>query len=183
MQRKIFIAINPDKATRQYINKKIVPLENSIKGKWVPYNNYHITLLYVGFVDDQEMVNYCRKLKKGISGIKPFELEFNSIGWGPNEQRKKMIWIKGKENNNLIKLREIVEEVIKETKQQHKKFNPHITCARINRKESLKTDEDIFRKEVTNVAFSIFVQSIDVMESLYERGRSIYKPLDIIEFK
>lgn len=181
MQRKVFVAINLGPNNKNYIQKKLAGLRTMIVGKWVPVENYHITLDYVGFIDDQTLAEYCQRLRGSLRGQQGFDLTFDKLCWGPSEQQRKMVWLQGPTSEKLKMLRKKVNAALGKKRGEYQKFKPHITCSRIGKK-SLAGSGDKLNLDDHKISLVVPVESVDVMESVFVDGKREYRPLDIIEF-
>ncbi|MEA1926137.1 MAG: RNA 2',3'-cyclic phosphodiesterase [Patescibacteria group bacterium] len=180
MQRKIFVAINFDGSTKKYIHRKLNPLIKTINAKWVPSENYHLTLSFLGYQNDNTLINICALLSKSLAGENIFDITFDSFAWGPDSVRKKMIWLQGPRNNCLSEIRKLVEETISSMETDAKQFRPHVTLARLQKKR-VQSTETIIDLSSIDIRAVIPVYSIDVMESIFENGKKTYQTLDSIE--
>src|SRR5262245_50717195 len=59
---------------------------------WVPLENLHITLLFLGEVDDRELASVCRAVADAVKREPVFKLRVNGVGAFPNARRPKTLW-------------------------------------------------------------------------------------------
>ena len=107
MRHRIFIAIN----LPEEVKNKLVFYQKKwfdFPVRWTKKDNLHITLIFIGYVDDAETAEVCQIVKKAASGIPTFSLKLNKIFFGPPEyygpESKKiprMVWVQGEENKEL----------------------------------------------------------------------------------
>src|SRR5947209_19294935 len=90
---RTFIAIDPGAAIR---NALIAVQHNLAKDatdvKWVEEDNLHLTLLFLGEVQDRELVGICRAVEKGAATQSPFAMQVTGIGCFPNPRRPRIVW-------------------------------------------------------------------------------------------
>lgn len=175
MQRKIFISINiSDKiknrlvsATQQWQNLPV---------KWVRKENLHITLAFLGYIDDEKIAEICLAVKELSKEEATFEIELDKIELGPDEKEPKFIWLSGIPSEELRSLVAKIEKEVFISSLEKKSFRPHITLGKI-RKEKWEALEE---KPEINKKFSVIipVESIDVMASKFSKSGSVY---DVIE--
>ena len=60
--------------------------------KWVEPENLHISLLFLGEVDDRELHAVCKAVKEVAAGEPPFPLRVSGVGAFPNARRPKVLW-------------------------------------------------------------------------------------------
>src|SRR5262245_14347305 len=61
--------------------------------KWVEPDNLHITLLFLGEVDELAVLNVCRAVADVAKPVVPFQLEIEGLGAFPNARRPKILWV------------------------------------------------------------------------------------------
>ena len=164
MKHRVFIAINlPGK-----IRECLASYQNKwpeLPAKWTKKDNLHITLEFLGYVSDEEILEICETTKETASKHESFEVKLTKICYGPpGKTPPRMIWATGEE----IKELNIV---------------PHITLARI-RTWQWKQIEPEERPEVEeDINLSFEVNSIEVMESALSRGGPKYTILESYQLK
>ena len=171
-----FIAIEiPDKIKTE-INIMINQFaKQDFSVQWVKYNNLHITLLFLGEVD-QEFIDKSQKELAIIAGNeKPFEMSLSGIGAFPDLRQPRVIWIgvqKGAEQ--MINLQGNVKNSFSRLgyKQESRKFHPHLTIGRVKFRF---TNPKVFEKKYTSESF--LVQSVVLFKSILEYSGPIYEKL------
>ena len=131
---RCFVSIdidNPDLLTR------LVRIQRSLEDsgaevKTVEKENMHITLMFLGDVEESRLGNLINKITE-IS-FKPFKIEFKGVGAFPSISRPRVVWAgvsKGLEQLNLVykDLETRVSGMGFEL--GDKGFSPHITLARV----------------------------------------------------
>lgn len=150
MGHRIFIAINlPEDIKKKLENYQSKWPELPIR--WTKKENLHITLEFLGYITDEELLKTFQNTKELALKHKPFFITLNKICYGPpsssTENRiPKMIWITGE-------------------KCQEFNLLPHITLGRIRTWEfrQIELEERPEVSEEINLTFE--VNSIEVMES------------------
>jgi 2'-5' RNA ligase len=182
MRRKIFIAINLDEKTKRFIHGKTEKLATQtadLDMKWTDQANYHITLAFIGYVSDDEISEICSKIKEAIKDTEIFDLSFRTIGWGPNNQTPKMIWLGGEINEELIVLRHKIEEALAGIPTDRKKFKPHITLGRLGRHRPQNAEDFPDISSETNILVPVI--SLELMESITQKGKKNYYVMESFE--
>ena len=133
--------------------------------RWTKKDNLHITLEFLGYVADNELLEICQNTKQLASKLRPFTVTLNKICYGPPKKMPpRMIWAVG--------------EKIKEFN-----LSPHITLGRIRTWEwrALEPEERPQIDEEINLSFE--VKSIEVMESHLKKGGAEYSILESCPLK
>lgn len=139
-------------------------------------SDFHITLKFLGKTPKNEIIEIINKLK-GIK-FKEFNFSLDNIGFFPNDNYIRVIWLGTKENSEIMNLQKIIDKTIK-TKNDFK-FKPHITLARVKQ----VTDRDNFFNKIYNIKYeekTINVKSFKLMNSTLTPLGPIYETIE--EFK
>ncbi len=67
--------------------------------------------------------------------IKPFEIKFNRVSWGPDPKQPRLIWAAGSAVPELRDLRLKIYEALGKPAEA-RPFRPHITLARLKREDA-----------------------------------------------
>lgn len=60
--------------------------------RWSSAESLHITLLFLGDLDDRELVTVCRRVTAVASGEPPFTIRVRGVGAFPTAHRPKVLW-------------------------------------------------------------------------------------------
>jgi RNA 2',3'-cyclic 3'-phosphodiesterase len=133
---RTFIAVELSKAIRQ----RIAVLKGQLglaaeHVKWVEPDNLHLTLFFLGEVDEREIPSVCSAVGEGVSSSCPFEMSIERVGCFPNNYRPRIIWIGvGHGAKELCDLHQQIEPRLLELgcyRREDRKFTPHVTCGRL----------------------------------------------------
>lgn len=182
-RRRIFVSINIDEATKKYILGKVEFLKEKLNANWAASAQLHLTLSFLGFVDDEFVSEICEALRTSLQGTGSFDLFFDSIELAPSESNPKMIWLKGSTSPELFEAKKIVQQIVSKNFNEKKEFllKPHITLARLKRKQDLEAEEISSMLKKVSIKALVPVSSIDVMESVHEKGIWKHFPLEQID--
>lgn len=164
MRHRIFIAIN----LPEEIKKELASYQSKwpdLPIRWTKKENLHITLEFLGYLSDDELMQVCQNTKELASKYQRFLAKLNKICYGPPKKMPpRMIWVVGEkiEAFNLI---------------------PHLTLGRIRTWE-FRLIEPEERPEVSEeISLSFEVSSIEVMESVLKKGGPEYTVLESCPLK
>ena len=126
---RLFISIDlPER-----IKDDIEDLYMAIPGaKWVDYSQIHLTLRFIGEVDNI-MEEQIIAVLKTIS-MPPFELSLKGVGYFPPRRHPRILWAGVAENPELFRLQGKIERALNSIgiAPEQRRFHPHITIARLN---------------------------------------------------
>ena len=132
MTFRAFIAVEvPDFPKLERFSKSVKGTDAPVK--MVNLKNTHITLKFLGDIDESIVPGIEEVMKEAVSGIEPFTMKLKGAGAFPNLNRINVVWagmenadalceIANKINANLVPLGFEVER---------RKFSPHVTVARV----------------------------------------------------
>ncbi|MBI5894023.1 MAG: RNA 2',3'-cyclic phosphodiesterase [Deltaproteobacteria bacterium] len=183
---RLFIAIElPDD-----IIKKLKVLQEQLrkdckaKVSWSKPENTHLTLKFLGNVQEDviDKINPC--IENACNGISQFMLSAEGVGSFPNLNNPKVIWIGIKPHNDLLNnICERLEQGLNNIgfEKEKRKFHPHLTLGRIryaDKDAGLKTGID----KLKDFAIGEFmVKSIILFESELNPNGAVYTKLKEIK--
>src|SRR5437867_12947274 len=91
---RTFIGIDLGKTVRD----KAVALQESLaragtEVKWVEPENLHVTLLFLGEVEDREMARVCKIVEEATRQQPVFSMTVETVGCFPNPRRPRVVWV------------------------------------------------------------------------------------------
>lgn len=165
MNLRLFIGVKVDHKAAQLIDSMChdIPL----KLKWVPKENYHITLKFLGNQPQTIVVDIKKALEKAVENEEIFSYKLEKLGVFPSKSRPRVFWVGvGNGSNELIRIQEKIDiELTKIGFEREKRsFHPHLTIARI--KKPISLDEFLeSRKEIEWSGIDNLVESVILYES------------------
>jgi 2''-5'' RNA ligase len=130
---RAFIGIEFDRALKKSmidIQNKIK--ENSIKGRWKYIDNFHLTLKFLGEVDEDVLFSIHKDMKYEIQNIDSFNLVTGGIDFFMGRESLRVVYLKVKdESNELNGVFNLVEECCINCgiPKEKRRYTPHITIA------------------------------------------------------
>jgi len=167
-------------------NENIIRLLNELKCskniKVTSEKNIHMTLCFIGDIDEKkiEIVKEC--VNRSIAGINSSSIELKGLSAFPNTRNPHIIWIGLRSD---IPLKKISYSIGKELDMvnighDHKPFNPHITLGRM----SGNSDISIKLEKYADMTFgTVYCDRILIMKSELFPSGAKYTILDSIELQ
>lgn len=182
-KRRIFIALNlPDK-----MKKKLGQFKEKydyLPVRWTKDDCLHLTLVFIGYVTDEQMLETCKTVRKVAAEFLPFFINFKRVILGPPGKPPRMIWVEGQKSPELSELKKKLEDALLSADSGLKRIGertmtPHITLARIKNEQWRQLPERPGINEVFD--YQISASSIEVMESELKRSGAEYTILESCE--
>lgn len=107
---------------------------------WVPPENLHVTLLFLGDVDDRELARLCRAVATAVEGEPPFPLRVSGVGAFPTARRPKILWCGITDGAaELVRLHDRIEPPLLDLgayRREERAYTPHLTIGRVTSEEA-----------------------------------------------
>jgi 2'-5' RNA ligase len=155
--------------------------------RWVPPENYHLTLRFIGEVASWQ----AQEVDDALATIraKPFELSLRGLGTFEKAGRISALWVGAEKSEPLVFLQAKIESALQRAglEPERKRFAPHVTLARTDRSPPDKLmafvqQHNLFRAPPVPVtAFTLFSSLLGKESPVYvpevEYGLGEFAPL------
>lgn len=180
MSKRVFVGIPISYKLVQACSR----LQQAFKGvrtiRWMPEENLHITVLFIGEVEEVKIPELMQLFSEISSNTKPFELELGRYTYFP-EAKPRMIWAQFKANESFVLLAAETRRALGHlcADKQEKEAIPHVTLARFkylpaqSRKALLPSPPMQLKVDAVNLYESFLSSSgarYEVVESFSLRG-------------
>jgi 2'-5' RNA ligase len=97
-----------------------------------PTSQLHITLAFIGDVDERKVPSIVESMTSVLDGFGPFTVSVGSIGRFPNRGRANIVWVGAEPHDRLTELADLVRKSLDKVRVGYddKPFKPHITIGR-----------------------------------------------------
>ncbi len=174
---RLFIAIEISNDMR----RELAGMSKSLKGlssggRFVPVENMHVTLHFIGESDD--LAGAVSAMHEACRDIRPFTLTLGHYGYfektASGNHRVSLVTVEG-ELEELNVLHESLEAALSDNGflRDHKRYMPHITLGRSVEHDELAAGE----LERTPLSAGVLVAGITLFESTRVKGKMVYTPL------
>ncbi|MGB3073318.1 MAG: RNA 2',3'-cyclic phosphodiesterase [Candidatus Moraniibacteriota bacterium] len=172
--RRLFIGIPLSPRLQKRLESEVSRFESS---PIIPTRkgNYHVTLLFLGFVNEEEIPRITDALTDAVVDIEPFELDFTAIQTEPNNEHPTMVWLTGEASAELVRLRNTVARALDYLTPESKTFRPHVLLAKVRRGKYEALDTKPEFAKLLHLSESVDV--VTLFESTLENGKRAYLPL------
>ncbi len=125
---RLFVALDPPDSARL----SLVRLCNGVPGaKWVPPDQLHLTLRFIGEVDNGTFADIADAL--AAVSVAPFSLRLSGVGHFPPRGAPKVLWAGVDDGVPAARLHDEIETRLRRLglAPDSRKFAPHVTLARL----------------------------------------------------
>ncbi len=174
---RIFIALQFPEFVKSELSKYIEILRNDYSGNYTLYDNLHLTIYYIGEVNEQELGSIIYSLKK--VNLPKFSYKTAKLNSFKGRNNHRLVNFLIEDNPQLMELHFNVIKALKQAgvKISSENFTPHITLGR-------KVDIDVASlQKIEAKSLEILASRISVMESKRVDGVLVYVELDYVLLK
>ena len=146
---RLFIGIDLPKNIKDNLFrvKKLIS-GDVVKVNWVAKKNLHITLKFIGEVDESKLEEVVGRLKR--IKFSKFDISFSELGFYLYRQEPKVIRLGFNDDSKLKELQRTIDEELLDLFNSDQKFTAHLTLGRIK----LVKKKDIFFDKIKEFEFS-----------------------------
>ena len=102
--------------------------------KWVDPQSIHLTLTFLGNVEEARIDPLCEAIRRGIGGKKPWTVAVKKIGTFPAMRNPRVVWVGLDDpSGRLITMQQRIEAELAPLgfEKEKRKFTPHLTVGRV----------------------------------------------------
>lgn len=182
-----FIAIPLSAEVRRNAARLLSKLSQDEDGiKWVPADNLHLTLKFLGEVDNTEIPGVCAVVGQVCREYQPFQLCFAGTGGFPDIDRPRVVFAGVDDvTGSLCRLVGQLESELADSgfKREQRDYRPHLTLGRTRSGSRRARDEVVERlKRLSETELgTMIVDRIQIFASFLEKGGPNYQVMDTIE--
>ena len=148
---------------------------------WVKPENIHLTLKFLGGVEETRIPLIKRAIQEGLRGGGPLVLSLAGLGVFPNPRSPRVIWV-GVEGDTerMEKLQKRLEQALEEVgfPREARSFSPHMTLGRMRSRQGTAGLMELVERLGEYRAGSIQAESIELMRSQLHPAGAIYTILE-----
>ncbi len=166
---RLFVAVNLPDAERQALAEALSGLSRgTLPVRWTARDGLHITLKFLGDVDDALAVPLGAALAPALAGVKPFDLSLGGFGAFPSLEQPRVLWVGVERHPALELLANDVERALAGFgfAPELRPFQPHITVGRV-KKDARAAALRPLARQVAGFGYegTIVVEGVDLMRS------------------
>ena len=179
---RTFLAVDICEEVRAAISSLLGGLKSIDPGvKWVDPGNMHITLLFLGDIDETTLQRIVDISLETVRGMRRFTVEVNGIGGFPSLSVPRVAWVRVKDDGGELGciyggLREMILAERLPFTVEKRGYTPHITIGRFKKRPDRKLLESIEARKEQQFG-SCEVRGIVLYRSTLTRRGAVYDRL------
>lgn len=179
---RAFIAIELSPLIKAGLVRTLEELKRQLKGspvKWVPVDNIHLTLKFLGDVSVSNLDLLKDLLRRQAGNRRTFEFQVGELGAFPSTRLPRVIWVGVQAPPELYEFQKAIEVEASYLgyPREERSFSPHLTLGRVSRNASNDETRRIGAALETLAVGSLgtsIVQSVNLYQSDLQPGGAIY---------
>ncbi|MBC7363984.1 MAG: RNA 2',3'-cyclic phosphodiesterase [Candidatus Aminicenantes bacterium] len=182
---RVFIAVDLEDSVKEQLANLIENLKPAGRNiKWVARENFHLTLKFLGEIDEGQVEIVREVLIKLSHQYRPFSLKLKGTGsFPPGQNRMRVIWVGLESGPELFRLQKELEEELerKGFPKEERAFSPHLTLGRAKQPQNQEKLKKMLEKFSNREFGQMMVKEITLFQSILRPEGPVYKPLDKFE--
>ncbi|MFH1783038.1 MAG: RNA 2',3'-cyclic phosphodiesterase [Candidatus Omnitrophota bacterium] len=176
-----FIACELDPLTKERLSLLVTHLKKSNADvKWIPTENIHFTLKFLGNVERDEIKHISSELNDILRDPSCFNIRLSAIGGFPDLSKPRVIWIGLKEGGDcLISLALAIEERLVRLgfQKENRDFRPHLTLGRVRSLKNIEELQNLIEGLKLGLETPVRMDKIILYQSTLTQKGAVYTPL------
>ena len=177
---RLFLGFLPATAERQiYGVCQRLTVTDELPLRWVPAENWHVTVAFLGEVDERALVGLDAAVEPVAAAFRPFPVTLSRVDWFPSILKPRLLTLQVDANDALLTLqREVAGALRREGfHTENRAYRPHLTLARL--KGARRRFNPPALPPVSSIEFQ--AEELILFESVTGGKASVYRPLQRFE--
>ena len=186
MGLRCFVAVELPEEVRSSVDRVVGPLrETGADVKWVPADNLHVTLKFLGDVEPETVEALNEELRKKLSHYRPFYIKIAHMGFFPAGRVPRVLWVGIEDCPALSDVQKEVERAAAGLGflREDRPFSPHLTIGRVRSRKGIERMMTLLMKERETVFAELQVRGISLMRSDLKPAGAEYRCVAHIPFE
>jgi 2'-5' RNA ligase len=180
---RTFIAIPTPVEVRQALTCIQTELKTADAAvKWEPPEKLHITLRFLGNVEESQLAILMTDCSNAICNLNSFSLIYGGLGCFPDARNPRIIWAGSRNDDGvLVEMKKAIDDTVARYgfERENRAFHPHITLARVKGRQNIPNLIKMLQS-VTFEPHPVVIDEVYFMKSELRPTGSIYTKLQSI---
>lgn len=182
---RTFISIELPNEIKKNIEKLVEELKLMLTPiKWVERKNLHLTLKFLGWVEDKKIDALSKSILGVCKGFGTFRIGLKGLGVFPDARHPRVIWTGVTEGGKRIKeLAVKLEEKLSGQgyREEEREYSAHLTVGRIKEKIDVSALSEFIDDNTQRDLGSFTVKNVSLMKSTLSRSGPTYEEVKRIK--
>ena len=138
---RAFIAIAVSEPVLNSCEEIMARLRNlNVHGRFSKTESIHLTLQFLGNIEEDQIVRIAQVLEQAGSGVAPFDLEVGRLGVFPHLTHPRVVWIGVEPVDALMTVQSKIQQGLEPLgfPKENRDFHPHLTLLRLKSRKNLR---------------------------------------------
>lgn len=183
--KRLFIAISANFEVQNQIQAILKKLRinsdrKEVDVKWSKPENLHITLSFLGNVEDEKISLVCQAMTAAAEKVNTFSLSIRGLSGFPSQHSARSVYFDVQRSQSLLNLQSALEAELNQIgfKLDDRNYVPHLTIGRLRNSKSI---EDMISPFVRKQVGKIEVKEIVLYESIQASPYTVYKKIAAVQ--
>lgn len=176
---RLFVAALLPEDIRIQLSRFIQSLEPNFEGvRWEKPEKLHVTLKFLGDVDDGRVMDISSMIEKLVQDYSPFKMHLDDFGGFPRLKNPRVLYVGLSQNKELSQFQKELDLSLCDFgfEKEARKFMPHVTIGRVKKKINVQKAPDL-------VKTSFEINQVGIIKSELRPKGSVYTPLKLFDLK
>jgi len=176
---RVFLAISIPRTASSILQRQLSPLKSTLakcKLRWIPQQNWHITVKFIGALQIQQLPALARELTIELQQLPAFQLQLATVDWFPNNSKPIMLAAIPTASEPLSQLAARLDETAANfgIARNSRPFCAHLSLARCPRGTKQNTSQPL---PTPLTPITVFVSHINLYQSQFVKQEICYSKL------
>ena len=168
---RCFLAIKINGTLRELLKNILADFVTEFPNcvKWVPLENIHVTIKFIGNLDSTHLAALQVDLSNALTPQQVFQIESNQIGAFPHKKNPRIIWLGIRYPIQMKRVFSLAETILKEYGYpvETRTFRPHLTLGRVKK--------DISSKDLLYISSQLSTYKLNNVGSMIAKDLTLFK--------
>jgi RNA 2',3'-cyclic 3'-phosphodiesterase len=131
---RLFLAVPVPRPVEERLEEILRKVSGFREVKWIGKEQLHITLRFIGNIDENSVPQLEGRVREAVSGFTPFESEIDGLGAFPNLNRPRVLFlpvVRGEESYRGLEISVSLALEGMGLKPEEREYHPHLTLGRV----------------------------------------------------
>ena len=178
---RAFIAVEIDSPNKQKLSELITLLKKTDTDvKWVNENQMHLTLKFLGNIEETKAQEVSLALESIAKDFKEFYISLSKLDVFPNINKPRVVWVAIDEGKDTLKLlADKIESRLEKIgfEKEKREFKAHLTLGRVKSLKNISQLTEVIQKTDFQSQDKIKINALILFQSTLTPKGAIYAPL------